>query len=581
MRLLADWVVAERAPRHWRLALELSPEGLAPSARVPATTRWQVLVDRRYPLGELGLYPAAEAGITATFPHQRPNLETDLPWRLGQICTSESVSGHPLAIARGEDRDAEGRLAWHVRRALDWLRAASRGELVKPGDPFELPVYDGRSDKRAIAFRECTDDLPAWRATTKRAGIAELVPVNSDRTQLVVRAFQSPLGLDVVRPRWGALINAAHTIERGVWLRLDQMPYCEPWAAPYTWGELREVLRKQGRDLTKEAAPHLDHIRDGWSHVLLFGFPIPRLVGTDPVQLHWIAAQLPALNRSSSKTPVNGFRPKAARLIADVTLGGALSDEEPIEWLPTTNWHPDELASRGRWSGALLNNVVLVGAGALGSAVGNLLVRGGTMDLTIIDREALVGPNLVRHELSMNDLLSNKASALAGRLNSVAPNATVRGFGADLLALSDSARDALGRANVVIDTTGSDDVLDALALHRFDTSRAFASISLSYGADHLYLFAARAQQFPVSDFRSAFEPWLEADSPEIAEMAWEGTGCWNPVFPARVDDLAAFASVAVRQIDALGGDDFPTSTLRVFERAHDGTVADVSSRRAG
>ena len=581
VRVLADWVVAEGASRYWRLALELHPDELAPSAWVPATTRWQVLVDRRYPVGEVALHPAAVGGMTATFQHQRPNLETDRPWRLGRICTSESVSGHPLAIARSEPRGAEDRLAWHVLRALDWLRAASRGELVRPGDPFELPVYDGRADSGGVAFRECIDDLPTWLATAKRAGIAELVPVNRDRTQFAVRAFQSPLGLDVVRPHWGAFIADARNADCGVWLRLDQMPYREPWAAPRNWGELREVLRGQGRDLTKETAPYLDQMRDGWSHVLLLGFPIPRVVGEDAIQLHWIAAELPALNRDSAKTPVNGFRTKTARLIADVGLGGALSDRQPIEWRPTTNWHPDELASRGRWSGALRGKVVLIGAGALGSNVGNLLVRGGTIELAIIDREVLLGPNLVRHELSMDDLLAEKASALAARLNSVAPNARVRGFDSDLLNLSSEARDALRSADVIIDTTGSDEVIEGLGLQHFDTARVFASISLSYGADHLYFFVARGQQFPVDNFRSAFAPWLGADSPEIADMNWEGTGCWNPVFPARIDDLAAFNALAARQIDALTENDLPTPAFRVFERVSDGTIAKISSRRAG
>src|SRR5437899_2437063 len=83
--------------------------------------------------------------------------------------------------------------------------------------------------------------------------------------------------------------------------------------------------------------------------------------------------------------------------------------------------------------------------------------------------------------------------------------------------------------------------------------------------------AARGRSYPVDAFREAFAPWLQADAPEIDKMTWEGTGCWNPIFPARADDVTAHAALAAKQLDMLLDEPLAEPELRVFERAADGT----------
>jgi len=269
---------------------------------------------------------------------------------------------------------------------------------------------------------------------------------------------------------------------------------------------------------------------------------------------------------------VPGFRTQTAHWRADRTTG-VLASSESVRWVDSANWHPEQLGSRGRWGGAFTRSVAMIGGGALGAALGTLLVRGGTTRLAVIDRERLVGGNLVRHELGMNELRGRKASELALRLNAIAPNATVRGFDEALPDLSARARAALNDAEIVIDTTGNDEVLDVLANWSWPGEKRFASIAVSYGAQHLYLFAARGSRFPADAFRAAFAPWLAADAPDIDAMTWEGTGCWNPIFPARADDIGAFAALASRHLDALLEAPLPEPELRVFERADDGTIS--------
>src|SRR5207244_12472225 len=136
----------------------------------------------------------------------------------GQICTSESVSGHPVAIARTEPRTAEQRLRWHVERGLKWLVDASNDALLKPGDPFELPMYATRDDGPTISFREGSAEFERWKRRTERSGFADLVAVSKNGSHHGVRVFRSTAGLDVVRADWGTTITSATTTVTAIWV---------------------------------------------------------------------------------------------------------------------------------------------------------------------------------------------------------------------------------------------------------------------------------------------------------------------------------------------------------------------------
>src|SRR5439155_6928852 len=142
-----------------------------------------------------------------------------------------------------------------------------------------------------------------------------------------------------------------------------------------------------------------------------------------------------------------------------------------------------------------------------------------------------------------------------------------------------STRTALDRAEIIIDTRGDDDVIGGLASFAWLAEKRFASIAISYGARHLYIFASRGQRFPAAEFREVFAPWLGADMPEMDAMPWEGIGCWNPIFPARADDIAALAALASRQLDGLLAGDYQGVEFGVFERGDDGTISRVREPR--
>src|SRR5262249_26076909 len=124
----------------WVLPCRLTLAGDV-SRFVPRASDWHLLVEATYPWGSIEFYPAKTGGLTSTFPHQRANRPgpDGQPWRTGRLCldTTDRILGRHGGDS--EPFDAQERLAWHVHRALAWLHAAARDQLIMPGDPFELP----------------------------------------------------------------------------------------------------------------------------------------------------------------------------------------------------------------------------------------------------------------------------------------------------------------------------------------------------------------------------------------------------------------------------------------------------------
>jgi hypothetical protein len=125
---------------------------------------------------------------------------------------------------------------------------------------------------------------------------------------------------------------------------------------------------------------------------------------------------------------------------------------------------------------------------------------------------------------------------------------------------------------VIIDTTGSPDVVSAMSEYAWGRDRVFVSVSLSFGAEKVYLYTATGSTFPVADFEAALAPWLAADERPIEDFPHEGTGCFSPVFPAREDDIELLAAIAARQIDTRLEHRITEPILTVHSRQPNGEV---------
>lgn len=545
-RVLGELAWHEQGQR-WAFPVELRVESKNQDL-IPVLSAWYFVLDPRYPWGEIEIYPAIDGGIQLTFPHQDRNDadDTKVPWRSGDIC----VRAPAFALDRmGSDPDPKGspgRLLWYVERAIEWLDRASEGTLVRPGDEFELPQWKARPC--TVGFLEDAETFKLWTSISDRLGTAEMVQIAAGGPW-VARRFCSIGGAKLLEPSWGRLIEDSKAVKSAGWLRLPSVPVLPPYGAPIVWGDLATAVDALGLRLDDLLQQVLKPLRDGERHMLLLGFPVPRRVGEEPIQMHWQPLQLPVL--SSCKRLKNGFRANDAGFWRG-DKASVLAPRQKIDWMTGRNWSEEEISTRGRFSSALRSKRVLyLGAGAVGSAVSELLVRGGVTKGVLVDDDSVAAGNLVRHTLSLTDVGSGKGEALALRLNGLNPHAKVEPLLARFPNLSEGDFGKCFSCDLVLDCSGSDDVLQALAEQEYADGTLFVTLAMGRGAGRFYMFHAWGRRFPVERFRDDISPWLIRDQEEFGdvEFPWEGVGCWHPVFPATPDQVWAYAAAAVRHLD--------------------------------
>ncbi len=566
--LLGDWEWDPESDAWWlhgRINLELTV-----NAFIQTASDWYVKVSPAYPLGVIAFYPAASGGLQHTFPHQNYNGENPggYRWRTGRLCVDTGIGSlgrHGYDI---EPFDAHRRLAWHVERLTEWLGAAATGNLVHEGDPFELPDFDQKCSP-TLAFNETRENLEAWNKVTESPGFAELVTVPGANQVWYIKSFSTLVGHPVVVTEWGDFLSrVSEPLRTALWIRLSSTPVLEPWQAPMTWGEIRYALQKQAVDLDQLLRKEIAGIRDGDSHLLLLGFPIPETVGGDPVRMHWLATELPALTVGSPP----GFRTTNDRGRWWRDREVVLSDHTPVEWLNTQSWSKEEFSTRGRLASAFVGRrVALIGAGALGSVIGELLVRAGVDDVIICDGDTLHAGNLVRHTLSLESVGFNKAEEVTRKLNTTSPHAKVTASVHYLTYGQDSVPSKMASADLIIDCTGSDDALHQLAQIEFSEQTVFASVSLGLFGKRAFVFISSGGRFPLDRFMEAVGPWISKEREENpgTELPWEGIGCWHPLFPARVDDIWMMASTAIKTIEANLESSTQEPVLSVIEQVYE------------
>ena len=542
---------------HFTLRVPVPPEEIkAPD--LPEVTAWVARFAAEYPHGRIEIFPAADGGIADTYPHQKPNLapQDGRPWRRGELCVTTPFAAFARAGYDTEPRAAATRLTWYLDRTRQWVDAARRGKLLDTGEPFELPVYAPDGSSPLLVFESGAADLAHWARTTDASGLATLVTPDWNSRLRVVATFGGPASptqaADLPSPRWGKELRGPWKVgqeEVAVWVRLPDVPAIKPWRAPATWGELVECLRAQDIELLRALEPAARALRDGKPHLMLLGAPLPVRVGGPATVLHWLAIRLPVL--SHKEKVKRGYRPGERgywlRDQMEVFRSGMT-----LSWVATENWSPEEIATRGRAAPALRQTqVLLIGAGALGSLIAELLVREGVVSVNVMDGDSVTVGNLVRHTLGLGDVGQPKAQALADRLNSVNPHARVVAVNSTFPGGGDGEA-ALRAAGLVIDCTADDAVIAQLAGFDWGAPKHFASCAVGLFAKRLFMFTARGDRFPEQEFAAMVNPWILAEREEFSEveLPWEATGCWHPVFPARASDFALFAAAVVRRLEA-------------------------------
>lgn len=232
------------------------------------------------------------------------------------------------------------------------------------------------------------------------------------------------------------------------------------------------------------------------------------------------------------------------------------------------------MLNRGRIDKNTMNSSILqFGAGSVGSMVAELLVRGGQKEITIMDDDILQAGNIVRHTLTLKEILKFKVDSLTERLNQVSPYSNVKEIRARFSSNANLTFDP-DDYDIILDCTGEDETLFHLGEYQFQKPKTFLSISLGFRAKRLFVYYSNGKVFRYDAFMSLMQPWIESERKQTTgvEFPREGLGCWHPIFPARSDDVWLMAATALKAVERAIKKKENKPTLLVYEQKWNGDL---------
>jgi len=414
---------------------------------------------------------------------------------------------------------------------------------------------------------ETASSFEAWRGREAAFGTVLLGVVPDISNTIGIGRF-STRSNETIRQWSGRTLGKADDIT-GFWWLWPQPIVLQPWEAPATWGDLRRVAKAQGLDADAVLRWLVPSLRGATrSNFLLLGYPIALRIGAPVTEVHWDGVVLPPVRAASGKPP-RGFRPNTAGWWHRDRYE-TFPDRLALEYLSTENWSPERLQARGRLPSAVRDlRVALLGVGALGSILAEMLVRAGLKELALVDGDLLEAGNVCRHTATLVDVGRPKVKAVAARLRQLSPTVQVTEVPMDLAGNLSGIVDGLDGYDVIVDCTSSDEVLMRLATAWWPIPRIFASFSMGYGAKRVFSFGVSGHQFPHEGFAKCVRPWLEHEAKSWAEgdELLEGAGCWSPLFPARYDDVVLAAATCVKQLETIVSERPIHPRFRVFAQS--------------
>lgn len=426
-------------------------------------------------------------------------------------------------------------------RVDDWMAAAGRGQLDPDDAPLHPPVAYPSSNTRFIFA--C--DAPAMDAHDAFwIGRADLEKKREGRFD--VRGW-------VALDDWDTVEQADHVAAAVLLSKPLPMEY------PDTIHGLEKALERNGVSfdlfyvLLKVFAAKVP--RDSPTYVIV-GAPMRRKEAGAPLLQHLMAWEID---------------PIAVNALRDIVFASGDKDEaiaELAKWMVTakTRWcrvfeNRPEVTNR-RDSGSVLagiegKRILVLGCGALGSAVAEHLVRAGAKSLILSDN-GIVSPGLlVRQRYSDRDIGLAKASCLAKSLTDIGLSTEIE-VSLDNLATGVIDKFDLRHVDLVLNATASAPVAHAIErdLKRISLLIPFLSLSVSAAAQcgsvvvkmpgfHSgTIVIDRLTKLGMMSENSN-HPAVRAFWPQESErtLFQPEPGCSEPTFTGSSADMGAFAAI--------------------------------------
>lgn len=219
----------------------------------------------------------------------------------------------------------------------------------------------------------------------------------------------------------------------------------------------------------------------------------------------------------------------------------------PIKWCGTKNISYERYFGRGKLSDDFTSKRIgIIGLGAIGSNLAEILIRSGVRDLGISDFDIVQPGNICRSQYYMHHINYSKDYSLFLNLLQISPFCEVESFTIKKTAPDDVFNkitsvniDTLNKFDIIFDCSTDNELCYYLDKIKPDT--IIINMSISDEAKELVVLCGNN----ISEWKKK----LFQDLNPIIKLFYPGTGCWDPTFKASYIEIRMLIDYAVAILD--------------------------------
>ncbi|MBS3652200.1 ThiF family adenylyltransferase [Pseudaminobacter sp. 19-2017] len=223
-----------------------------------------------------------------------------------------------------------------------------------------------------------------------------------------------------------------------------------------------------------------------------------------------------------------------------------------------------------------LRELVMIGAGSLGSHLAEYLSREGLFRWTVVDDDVLLPHNVARHTLARVHFGQGKARNIASRLDLIRCDTAPRAIEENVLDVkpSDTLVQALQRADIIIDASASVPVSRWLS-DRPDQARRMCAFFTPDGRSAVLMAEAADRSVTLRDLESAYlreilaNPTLKDHLRPGQQLRYTGA-CRALTNQIPASSIAVLSGLLAAGVAEASGDD--AAALRFWTMREDGSI---------
>ncbi len=325
-------------------------------------------------------------------------------------------------------------------------------------------------------------------------------------------------------------------VEQGIWFFIPREPTSERRIPIEMWNELLNVLTPEQIRFLYIYKENVKRLHGPLAKFfIMIGYKIPKYE-EEGEEIHW------ELIEDHTDISHEEDRPVELKLYKKITR------PDRIAWFKTENISYSRYFGRGKLSDILINSrVLIIGCGAIGSNLANILTRGGIKYLDLIDNDIIEPGNICRSEYYFIQSFRSKAFYLYDRLSVTSPYIEV-----NLLDPFDNVdKDSpefleqlkiLNKYDYIFDCT-TDKYLSVM-IDKMQLKGTVINMSISNKAKELVVATGVGI---IHEIKAKIYSQLVqvSDNPFFV-----GTGCYSPTFEASYADISSVLNLAVQEINS-------------------------------